>query len=427
MKKYLLIFTFLIITIYSNNIVFWDCSDKCQIKNETPQILNDYIKNFRTVITNVTANVKTATPNSWVSKDYNYVKSRVLATFNKMIDWNGYYSYFNFYVTYSIKNEYVYEVWRDYNILDKETKWINNYLKSLLKRWYSGVSLTKAQACAWVPEVYKCEFSWELIDLLWQINKNHEVVKDYYRLSIIWDKWDFDTDIQLVEDNFKNEFNKFYNEFTTEYCSECEWWFSDRLKKSIDKITNWQELSKKWIQDWQEAISILNWSKDKASREKLERSLLQQELSRQWVSTKWSEAILNNLKRFNETGGFSLENNFITNSFNYLAKSIESQIKAFDDSITQSFKRNEQEVPIANFKWLNDELSTTKNIEERIAEIYNKELPYANLQDNTTSSLQWKIIQMHQSLNRAIKTLDETIKIAQDTCNSQAQWLWKCE
>jgi hypothetical protein len=51
-----------------------------------------------------------------------------------MLDWSSYYSYFDFYVMYSLKNEYVYEIWRDYNLLEKEGSQLDKYLKYLTKK-----------------------------------------------------------------------------------------------------------------------------------------------------------------------------------------------------------------------------------------------------------------------------------------------------
>lgn len=425
-KKFLIIFIFLI-TIFLSNVTFWNCWE-CKIKDWPAPSLDNYLNNLRKIIWNISKeisiinNKSSNEKKSWIKQDMNYVRSRVIQTYNKMLDWWWYYSYFDFYVMYSMENEYVEEIWRDYSLLEKEGNWLDKYFKYLSKKWYTWFFLPKNKVCAWIET--ECDFEWDVLDVIWQIITNHEAIKDYYRLSIIWKKNQFSWKIKLVWDDFESDFWDYYNENTTNNCSQCEpkWWF-ERIQKEIEKISNWQENAKDWIKSWQDAIAILDWTWPDRNNERLERKLLEKEMKRNWTSLQSSENLLKNLSKYNETWWFSLDNNFITNSFNQIKSSVVSQIQSFTDSVLQLFKTKPEYVPISDIWKVKNNLKNTKNIEEIIREMYRKELPYAQLQDISTENLQSKIIELHYNLSQAIYNLDKTEKVSCEVSRSQASSL----
>lgn len=423
MKKFLI--TFIVwIVIFSTNIAFWWYGE-CKIKDWPAPSLDKYISNLRKVIWNISKEVSSTESKlssqekkSWIKKDISSIKSRITQFYNKMIDWDSYYSYFDFYVMYSIKNDYVAEIWRDYDLLEKESVWLDKYLKYITKKWYDSFSLTKEKVCQWIDT--NCDFSWDILEVIWQVITNHESVKDYYRLSIIWKKNLFKGKLKLVWDDFESDFSSYYNENTTNNCSQYEpnWWFA-KIQKEIEKISNWQENTKNWIKSWQDAIAILNWSWPDKNNERLERKLLEKEMRRNWTSLQSSNILLKNLSRYNETWWFSLDNNFITNSYNQIKSAVVSQIQSFTDSILQLFKDKPKYVPISNIWKTRDDLKNTRNIEETIKEMYRKELPYAQLQDISTENLQAKIIEIHYNMSQAIYYLDKTKKISCSVSKNQ--------
>lgn len=430
MKKFLI--TFIVwIVIFSTNITFWDCGE-CKIKEWPAPSLDKYISNLRKVIWNISKEVwstesklSAEEKKSWIKKDITSTKSRITQVYNKMLDWDSYYSYFDFYVMYSAKNEYVGEVWRDYNSLEKESAWLDKYLKYVTKKWYDSVSLTKEKVCEWVDT--NCDFSWDILDVIWQVITNQESVKDYYRLSIVWKKSLFKGKLKLVWDDFESDFWSCYNETTTSNCSQCEWWWFKKIGDEIEKISNWQENAKNWMKSWQDAIAILDWSWPDRNNERLERKLLTKEMKRNWTSVQSSDNMLKNLSKYNETWWFSLDNNFITNSYDQVKTAVTSQIESFTDSIGQLFKDKPESIPTKDITKTDDSLKTTKNIEETIKEMYRKELPYAQLQDVSTDDLQWKIIELHYNMTQSIYSLDKTKRTSEKVCNAQDAWEWKCE
>lgn len=424
MKKYIFTFMCIIISMSIHDITFWWCSE-CKIKDWPPEVLTNYISNLKKVRTNISKTLlEQENEKAKLKKDYDATKSKVNSFFNGIIDWDSYYSLFDFYVMYSAKNEYVMEVWRDYNLLENESKWMEKYLKYVTSKWLDNFKISKEKVCA---EVENCNIEWNILDVIGELIKNHEAIKEYYRLSIVGKKDMFNKKMQLVEVNFTTHFWEYYNENTTKNCSLCEWASFDKIKQEITKITNRQQNAKDGIKSWQDAIAMLDGTKDKREYERLERDLLKRQLARDGTSTQSSQNALKNLERYNQWWWYSLNNNFITNSFDHLKNSVTSQIVWFRDSIVQQFRNaGKKSVPSQHFSTNRDDLKITKWVEETIKELYNRELPYAQLIDTSTDNLQWKIIELHYNMAQSINSMNKTKKVSEKVCNSQAQWLWNC-
>lgn len=429
-KKRVYIFLISLFVMLQNNITFWECNttetNMCTIEDAPAEILITYIENLRKLWDNFAWEIAELYPeNVWVPYEISRTKQKIQYWYNTIINWDWYYSLFDFYILYWTSNEYVPEIWRDYNMLDKEDKLLHKYLSRLIDLWYSDEKINIEKLCA---GVINCNISWEYtIDILLNIIKNHEAVMDYYRLSIIGKRELFIKTIAFAPDNFKDQLYTHYNEFTTSRCSQCEGNFFNRVENQIKVISNWQELGKEGIQLWQDGIAILNGTLENHEYERLERTLLEKELRRQWLSMNASNKVLDNLDKFNENGWFSLDNNFITNSYDYLKNSIGSQIEEFRDSILEAFNKEKMVVPIETFWDINQNLNTTKQIEERINRLYQTELPSAQLEDNEVEGLEWQIIELHYDLSQWIWNLDTSVEVARKVCNDQWQWLGLCE
>jgi len=408
-----------------------DCGE-CKIKSGPPEVLDEYIDTLQEVLDNVTSeivqndeNEKTSSNYQWVTNVYEGLKSRLHEGLSLFTNWDGYYEYFDYYVIYGIKNEYVPEIRRDHTSLQKQSTQIDQYLKIALNINIKDTYLTKEQVCG---DIENCDFEGSLIKVLGMLRNNNEKVLTYYRMSITGKKHSFKDHIELVSEDFFTEFNEYYNEYTTENCSACAGSFKDRISNAISKISNLQESAKDGIKEWQDAIAILNGSLDEREYERLERELLEEELSRQWVSSKGSQAVLKNLDRYNETWGFTSDNNFITNSFAYFLDSIQSEIDDFRDSVLAQYKGTDKKsVPIQAFNKNTQDFRITKSVEESISELYQKELPYAQMEDESTESLQARIIQLHYDLTKAIEMLDNAVPVSEKVCNDQARGVGKCD
>lgn len=429
MKKRILS-TIFICTLFITNIAFWGCSE-CKIKEWPAPSLDKYINNLRKVITNITKEVgitesklSDQEKKSSVKKDINSTSSRVTQVYNKMLNFDGYYSMFDFYVMYSLKNDYVQEVWRDYNSLEKESSWLDKYLKYVTKKWYDWVNLSKDKVCSWVED--NCDIEWDILDVIWQVISNHESVKNYYRLSIVGKKGDFEWKLKLVWDDFQKDFGECYNEWTTNNCWQCETWWFTKIGEKIGEISNWQENAKTGMKSWQDAIAILDGTWPDRDNERLERKLLEKEMKRNGTSMNSSDNMLKNLSKYKESSGFSLDNNFITNSFDSLKNTVTSQIKSFGDSITDLFKDKPKSMPVWKISKTDDSKKVTADVEIIIKEIYNKELPYSQIQDTSAEDLQSKIIELHYNMTQSIYSLDKTKKVSEKVCDWQAKGTWLC-
>lgn len=432
-KKYILLFLIIFLSIWKIGIINAEdeCKTSCKLWDGTPDILLNYIADVRKVIVNVTWQTYKTQKDGKIEKDLKVLKDDMVKLYNLEVNWQGYYSYFNFYVVYPVSNEYVYEIWRDYGLLDDEWKWIEKYKKVILKRWLSSQNITKEEICKWI-ENKNCNFEWwNILKVLTEIQKNNERLKDYFRLSILWEETNYSGwGIYLTWDNFLRDFNQFYNKNTTTSCSSCNSWFMQRIWEAFNNIWELNNAWKKWIENWKKAISMINWTMADQEYARIEKELLQKELSRQWVWWWGAEAILWNLERFNNWW-LSWWDNFVVNSFNNIANSVVSQIDNFSKTVfTWSLFFEKWKEKESTSVWSFIEESGNNYITEKvrwdIALIYSREVDSISAQEDVNQQILAKLVNMHFNLNTATKVLDSVIEIAEKVCNDQGSWMWKC-
>lgn len=422
MKK---IYIILFVIFFTNSYTFANCSE-CKIKDWTPEILENYFSDLDKVIWNISSINWDTEKNTWIPNDFIWISKKVTSVYNEWVDWDWYMSYFDFYVVYATMSEYVPEVWRDYEKINKYSKRLEYLLKISINRWYKDKKISKDEVCKWVKN--ECNFNWDdIYTVIWQVLNNNESLKDYYRLSITWKKNYFDKDklknLQLFDKNtFVNEFNKYYNEFTSKNCSSCEEWFDDRIKTRVESISNWQDLWKNGTKDWIYRAWLLRWDTyvNNLRKEEIERKILQKELWRQWLSTSTSEKMLKNLEKFNDSWWFSPDNNFLTNTVSYVVDRSTAQYKEFDETVLSWFKNiKEREIPLSKFDKIDKWVLSQMDIENEIAELYNQELEFVKMTDDTVEALEWRIIEMHINLTYTIDALQNIFPLAEKVCNDQ--------
>ncbi len=431
MKKIAILFILFYISC-ANTVFAWECNKTCKIKDGTPDVITNFITNQRILVNNITEVLYKSEPKKSISSDISNISTKLQKSFSIFLpeSYKWYYSYFNFYVTYPLQNEYVYEIWRDYDLLEQESKWIQTYYEYVVSNWYTDINLDK-DICKWVTN---CDYSWNIIDVLNSLKYNLDILKDYYRESITskndyfaFEKYDLDKDLRLVDKDFKSNFDEYYNWNTTSDCSSCDWSFTDRFKKLSYAIIDYQNSYKDWIQEWKNAIDLLNWDVD--NYDEIERELLSQELWNQWIWWSQADTILRNLDKYNKNWFvWSLKNNYITNSFEYVMSNVYWQWNEFYENVLTNFPDdNTQSVSVYDFWKSKSDLATRNWLDQKIAYLYYSELPSAQIQDNTAWNFISKLIEMHTNLSLSNKTLEKLIKISQKICNSQAFWIWKCE
>jgi len=409
-------------------IYFWQKAFACPIES-TPEIIDNYISNVNRVISNIWSISNKSSKTKWVEKDYIKASRKSLSILNELTDFKWYMSYFDYYVVYATANEYVPEVWRDYEKLNKITKNLERYMKLATSRWIDDWPIENTEICKWITD--KCDFaSKDIYEAIWKVINNNEKILEYYRLSITWKLQFFDVEdkknIQLVSQTFFLDFIFFYDEFTTKECSQKEWWFSDRIDQAVESISNWQDLWKNGTKDWVYRAWLLKWDRyiNNLKTEEIERKILQKELARQWLSTSASEKMLKNLEKYNESWWYSPDNNFLSNTVSYVVDRTVKQYDDFEETILRTFKdkswKEKKDVPFKEVINTNKEITKTYDIIDKdIDELYYKELEYIKMTDTTTESLEWRIIELHINLTFANDALQRLVPLSEKVCYDQ--------
>lgn len=414
MKK--IIITFFVLLFFSNPFTaFWE---SCSIKDSTPEELIEYVVNVRKIVSNITTNA-TKTDSS-LKKTQN----QFLRWLNTLSSWNNYKTEFDFFVLKPLTSEIPTPIKRDDKYLWNEIDWLNSYLWSIVRRWYYNSFIEKDVACSWVSE--QCDLEWTAWEIVIKLIENTNNIRHLLQLSVTWHPWDFNSSLILVNKNFKNTITSLYSENQVIACSNIEWWFFDQIAKAISNLSLNDKYAEKGIQKWKDAWALLIWNKVDKEEEK---NLLLRELWRQWVSWDYTKAILKNLDDYNGAWWYTMENNFIVNSFNRIQNSINKQINAFSESIKKNFwtDKNKKSTSISEFTKTSEEVDNSKKIEIKIEELYKSQIPLAQMQDLDTSKITTQIIKMHADIWISINTLNKAIPISQKVCRDQWFGLWKCE
>jgi hypothetical protein len=138
-----------------------NATGSCLISDWTSESLKKYLKNNQIIIRNITNSIKTANENS-DSK----IKDNLIWMFNNIINWTWYTSYFIYYVSFPLSNDISKEVKRDYSILEKEWKWLNNFLKVIAKKEYN---IQIENVCEWIDT--ECNLNWTSIEIISKTTK----------------------------------------------------------------------------------------------------------------------------------------------------------------------------------------------------------------------------------------------------------------
>ena len=436
-NKIILIITISIFT-YHNTFVAW----ACLIKDKSAPALLEYIENNRIVIKNITNEIVKSKNSaeqkklSWYSKwkkdtaeDFNNKAEETSSIFNEIFNFRWYYSYFNYYVIYPIFNEIPYQVKRDYRLLDNEWKWMTNYLKQINKNWSSNIIIKNP--CKWITKwLDKCETQLNnkrSIDILWKLIKNNDKILDMYRNSVMWNDDDYDIDnFILVEKDFIDQIQlKYYSQIAVSECNNEEWGFFKQISQAIKDIKLINKEWEDWIKKWQDAFALLIWNKPDEEN-KIEQQKLKEYLNDNWIPFDKQAIIMKNLKETN-SNWFSVNNNFITYSFNATKKKLKKDIALWKKQyIWDAIPKNTKKIAINEIWKITDNSDITRNIKVNIDNLYESELPFIWVWNVSSETLRAKIISSHFNIQDSIKVLEETLKISTKVCNSQ-WWWWKCD
>lgn len=424
----IIISTFLLMFALSN-ISF--ARSNCSIKS-TSKSINDYISAEKKILSNITKDLDQSAANKTnVSSNLWKTKAKFTQTYNNIINWWDYFSYFKYSITFPATQEIPYEVTRDHKIIFAEKEALEKFLQKIISNW-TEKSIVK-YPCDWVNANLKCNFTENMAasEVIAWLVKNNDMIATYFRDQIIWENFESKDSVFLLD---KTTFEKDYNKSTASSCS-ADWWLWDRFTKELNNITEWQSFAGKWIWEWKDALTMLkcnNWwecsEKDKIKYVKNEKNATKNELSNQWISSNISSNMLKNLDNFNS----KCSEKWLISSISCWAT------MAFDNTVSSmSDAKNDLRTTIwwltKNFSfWKNKPVSYTNVIKQNQKDwtkndlkwqmdyLYNQWLSSLRTVATPNDSVEYKLIEMHLSVSRAIKTLDDTIEKSRQVCNKQA-------
>ena len=426
LKSYLKIIIF-IIFISSINISFAETKTSCQIKDWQPDIIKDYLKNLRSITWKiVTESNKTTNKSKSIAQS----NSEMLWLYNLFTSWNNYWVEWNFWLKEPIFNNVPKEFYRDTKLLSNEINKLDNIMSRLTKKWALKNKINSNKICNWYNNCSNKlpDYSWDaLIQLITSTRNIKEIIqrawanqKNNVKLC---------NNVLLIEKQSCLQIYKIYKNAK----QECQ---DDKTEKKISNINFNFRYSEEWLQAWKDAWALLLWPDWKNKKEleeyhKLEKKLLNDELSRQWITWYQAEQILNNLDEYNNKDWYTKSNNPISNIAKTISNAIDpetkSELNSFLDSVADVFKDKwSKEVPISKLVELTKKNQKKSISKFDIIEIYNEQLPLAQMQDLDTSEIVGKILDMNHSVSVSINTLDKAIPLSKKACNAQWQWDTPC-
>ncbi len=453
----------------SFSIIFYNASfaanpeEKCLIKNKTPDFLRNYIKNVQKIEKNINTqlyHLKMPWPNWKLIPAFDYrwlleinptqrkdweslvpfvrweffkISDRITYFFNEAFDWNAFKAETYYYLQLAIFQEIPPSITRDFSILKRESERIDKTLNYLIRHWFYNWKIDLDKLCNQVTWICKFPNAKNIWDSLTILKANNDKIINIIISSLEWDLakkvlpipqttvwWD----LFFVEKDFLDQVAKYYNSYTMTDCSINWWkwwfsWFKDAWKKIKKAVENWK-ISEDAVSEWKDAIELAKWMPNEERKyEEIEKKLLKKELSRQGLSTNASNAILNNLKRFNEKWFYSMENNFIVNTINYWIKNIKREVDRFNvfwEWITR-FKKDV--LPPTIFADATIKLSNSIWIEKEINRIYEHAEPYLLVQTEQEEKIKAQFREAYLNLKTAIFNLNEVESMACKICESQ--------
>jgi hypothetical protein len=284
-----------------------------------------------------------------------------------------------------------------------------------------------SEACKWVTS--KCNLNNKTAkEIVSSLIYNNDQILNLFRLSILWYPDEFDwVDLILVNNSFELEIKKAYSTESIKACSKEKWWFFEQISTAIKDIELLNKQWRDWIDMWKDSWELLIWNDPNNDEAKIEKRELSEELSRKWISTENKEILKSNLEKYN-TEWINLNSNFVSNTIISTYWKIEEQLKFWNEEVVWDFfDEKVEKININDLNRVTDNSELSKEIQEKITTLYEKEVPFAAIWDVVTEWLRSKIIKTHFSLDDSINTLEKTIKVSQKVCNSQSTWDWLCK
>lgn len=408
-----------------------DCESTCKIVN-TPNFIINTISELRKISKNIEIETsKLESSDSSLDK----INASMLKAYNSITNWDWFFSSFEYNVMFPIKNSVPLEVKRDQRLIEKEADYLKKILDKIYKKWLSDEEIK--DICIGINSNYiNCDWRvWKASSLIEELIQDIYMMNDFYKKSIVWVATSENDTANYLNSAFFTEMKKYYNANTAEDCSRCEWGFSEKVSTAIDKISDIQKGTGRWIQEWVDAWNMLIGKKDDSKREA---ELLKSHLAKEWISGSAADNAIKDLGQFNKDWFFSTNNNFVTNSFKRLSENVMPQINNFENSVSQVFRnqinksKNKEAweqwtIVITDVQKTEIESTITKNLIEEFETMYKTEQNFIDIWNEKNKDLEWKIVELHDKLSLTIKSFVDICPLTQKICNAQIYGQWNCE
>ncbi len=433
MKK--IIITSLIFIISMSSFVTTHANNgTCKIKDWTIEEILEYIDSNRIVVKNIVNEAISWAPEEEKSlknnleKNFKQIKWPITRIYNEAFSFDWYYSYFKYYAVYPISNEVPYEIKRDYKIIEAEAEWLKKIISTVSQKWVWDIKIDNA--CENVSSDVKCNIKENIRveELLWKLVKNNTRILDLYRNVVIWEKTQDYNDLFLVWDNFVNAISTYYNPSSASTCSK-EGGFFERIAESIEKIWQLNKEWKDWVQKWKDAVNLL-LQKDMSNEEyqKIEKELLKKELSRQWVYWDSQKNMLDALDKYNKNNWFSLDNNFVYNTFNNSWNKLEKEFTEFKEEVIWDFFEDKQQekIEIWNINVAEKNSNITAEVEYRVKSTKEQLENFESISEYETKNIITRLLDIHDEISTSSEVLTESCEYAIRVCKKQDPSRWNC-
>ncbi|MDD5213707.1 MAG: hypothetical protein PHG82_04755 [Candidatus Gracilibacteria bacterium] len=419
----------------------------CSVKPTSDAIL-DYIKDDRKIVSNIISNLDGGNDASTLGgktvDTYDKIRSKMIGLSNSIFSWNGYESYFKFYVTLPlspVEQEIPYEIMRDHKIIQNEGKTLEKILQKLVKNGTDSSSVKNL--CDGVAGDGCSGLEGKTArDVITKLMENNSNIADLYRLSVLGEVANFKGDLFLID---KDKLTSYYKEDrVTTYSQNCG--FAKKGMDKIKEILDWQKITKQGLIQWDEALLRLRCSgvesagvcsdKDSKKYKEIEKNLLKNELRRQGLSSNMTKKMLQNLDNFNNTcmgndlasnaicaGKLALKNS-AKSVYNWDMQKgedggfIQNFIDTADGIIGQGLGKKEN-VSIQKLAEYQDKRDHEALIKKELSEVFQAGLGSIGQSTDEEDKLQSKIIDIHLNLVKSIEILNDTAKISCDVSRMQ--------
>ena len=442
----------LLLSIYS--VQANNCSNSCKIESQMAPVLQEYITNNRTVISNISAAVALSNSQSsnplgvkvlWWEKNYDYAKKTGIRMYNSLLNWDdlgwiSFQSEIEFFAA-SFKQSLPAPITRDLDYLKKENEFLNKFIKNQLVEWASDAANLDA-ICDWVPY---CTLEGNFTQVVTKLLHNNNKIIEYYKQSLLYNNPKQDFTFLLVPTNFKAQFSIYYNKYTISDCAKClESWFWKKAQKSLSKIIPKLNATSTWMQEWREAYALLRGTNNRNfTRYEKDKESFKNSLKSSWISSSEADTLKSLKTHFWNTDYDTWGSNPLASSFNTMKENLaSSQVVAKWKSLLESFTQAANEldnnlspatrwefqksVPLSSLIATHDNLSTWVEIMKKIDTLYQSQLPFISNVQQDNKNIEQKIINIHTNISAANNILNKTVPLSTKVCNDQDSGNWKC-